>query len=317
MSEGVAGGHTALDPAQAADEPRRPAEWRGLLRELEVRPSKGLGQNFLTDGGVVARIADAAELAAGGTVVEVGPGLGILTAELLRRVGPSGRVVAVEFDRRLAAHLRERRDRGDFVGEGGADAGAALAIVEADVLRRPPETLVPDDAPYKLVANLPYSITSAVLRHFLDSPRRPAALVVMVQREVAERIVARPPAMSILAVAVQFYGTAGIALRVGRGAFVPRPRVDSAVVRVALHARPPLPEDEIPPFFAFVGAGFGQRRKQLLNSLAAGLRAPKPPLLAALAAAGIAPERRAETLTVAEWLALWSRLRSSGPLETR
>ncbi len=275
---------------------------RALLRELEVRPTKGLGQNFLTDRRVVARIADAAGLAAGATAVEVGPGLGVLTGELLDRVGPSGRVVAVEVDRRLAAYVREQ-----FGGH------PALAVVEADVLTRAPETLVPGAGPYSLVANLPYSITSAVLRHFLDSTRRPAQLVVMVQREVAERIVARPPAMSLLAVAVQFYGEAAIALRVGRGAFVPVPRVDSAVVRVAVRERPPLPEAEIPRFFALVAAGFGQRRKQLANSLAAGLALPKERLAPLLAAAGVSPDRRAETLDVAEWLGLYAALRDQLP----
>ncbi|MDP9375066.1 MAG: 16S rRNA (adenine(1518)-N(6)/adenine(1519)-N(6))-dimethyltransferase RsmA [Chloroflexota bacterium] len=294
------------DDPPAAGTPGARAATSAALRELAVRPSKGMGQNFLTDRRIVARIADAAELAPGATVVEVGPGLGVLTAELLARVGPAGRVIAVELDRRLAAHLRD-----DLVPE--HPAGAALEVVEADVLRRPPPALVPGDAPYALVANLPYNITSAILRHFLDSPRRPARLVVMVQREVAERIVARPPAMSILAVAVQFYGAARIGLHVGRGAFLPRPKVDSAVVRVDTRPRPPLPEEEIPPFFTLVGAGFGQRRKQLLNSLAAGLDLPKPALGAALVAAGIAPDRRAETLAVEDWLALYARLRPQLP----
>ena len=292
--DGVAGDEVATDAPTAG--------LRALLRELEERPTTGLGQNFLTDRRLVARVADAAGLVAGATVVEVGPGLGVLTGELLDRVGPSGRVVAVEVDRRLAAYVREQ-----FGGH------PALAVVEADVLARAPEALVPGAGPYSLVANLPYSITSAVLRHFLDSPRRPAQLVVMVQREVAERIVARPPAMSLLAVAVQFYGEAAIALRVGRGAFVPVPRVDSAVVRVAVRERPPLPEAEIPRFFALVGAGFGQRRKQLANSLAAGLALPKERLAPALAAAGVAPDRRAETLDVAEWLGLYAALRDQLP----
>ena len=281
-----------------------------ILRELAVRPSKGLGQNFLTDRRIVERIADAAELAPGATVVEVGPGLGVLSAPLLERVGAAGRVIAVEFDRRLAAYLRDESPLRE-----ATSGRPALQVIEADVLRRPPEGIVPDEPPgsgqppYALVANLPYNITSAVLRHFLDSPRRPARLVVMVQREVAERIVARPPAMSILAVATQFYGPASIVLHVGRGAFVPQPKVDSAVVRIDVHAEPPLPQGEVAPFFALVGAGFGQRRKQLANSLADGLRLPKGAVAATLAGAGIAPERRAETLTVAEWLELHAALR--------
>ena len=277
-----------------------PPTWRAILRELAVRPSKGKGQNFLTDQAIVARIADAAALAPDAVVVEVGPGLGILTAELLARIGAAGRLIAVELDRRLAAYIRE-----EFA------AVPALTVVEGDILRQSPAVLlaaVPDDAPYTLVANLPYNITSAVLRHFLDDPRRPTALTVMVQREVAERIVARPPEMSILAVAVQFYGTASIALRIDPGAFIPRPRVDSAVLRVAIHNRPPLPQAEIPSFFAIVSAGFGQKRKQLGNSLTAGLALDKTVLTAAMNGAGIDPMRRAETLDVADWLALHGAL---------
>lgn len=280
--------------------PSAPPRWGALLRELAVRPSKGKGQNFLTDRGIVARIADAAGLGPGATVVEVGPGLGILTAELLARVGPTGSVIAVELDRRLAAHIRD-----EFA------AAPNLTVVEGDILRQSPSFLLaeqPGDTPYSLVANLPYNITSAVLRHFLDSPRRPQALTVMVQREVAERIIARPPEMSVLAVAIQFYGVPSIALRIAPGAFIPRPQVDSAVLRVALHPAPPLAAEETPRFFAIVSAGFGQRRKQLGNSLAAGLPIEKGALIAALIAAGIDPARRAETLAVADWLTLHAAL---------
>ena len=277
---------------------------RALLRELAVRPSKGKGQNFLSDPALVARIAAAAELAPGDTVVEVGPGLGILTKELVAQVGPVGRVIAVELDRRLTAYLRA--ELGQLPG---------LTIVEADVLRCPPETLladVPAGTLYTVVANLPYSITSAVLRHFLDSPRRPARLVVMVQREVAERIMAQPPDMSLLAVAVQFYGVPAIMMRLAPGAFIPRPKVESAVLRVDVLPTPPLPEEARAPFFALVAAGFSQRRKTVQNSLAARLSLPKEDIGEMLTAAGIAPERRAETLKVEDWLALYARLHADG-----
>jgi len=297
MSETIA----VPNPAEETPlSPETPPRWRALLRELAVRPSKSRGQNFLTDRGIVANIADAAGLTPGLTTVEIGPGLGILTAELLARVGPEGRVIAVELDRRLAAHIRE---------EFGADP--ALTLIEGDVLRQPVATIlagVPEGTPYALVANLPYNITSATLRHFLDDPRRPASLTVMVQREVAERIVARPPEMSILAVAIQFYGTPRIALRIGPGAFIPRPKIDSAVLHIDTPAAPPLPEAAIPGFFAIVAAGFGQKRKQLANSLTAGLPLPKEEIGAALAAAELAPARRAETLSIAEWLALHATL---------
>jgi len=297
MPEMIAGPEPAEETTLPSETPPR---WRALLRELAVRPSKGRGQNFLTDRDIVARIADAARLAPGMTSVEIGPGLGILTAELLARVGSDGRVIAVELDRRLAAHIRE---------EFGANP--ALTLIEGDVLRQPIATIlvgVPEGIPYALVANLPYNITSATLRHFLDDPRRPASMTVMVQREVAERIVARPPEMSILAVAIQFYGTPQIAMRIGPGAFIPRPKIDSAVLHIVTPAAPPLPQAAIPGFFAIVAAGFGQKRKQLANSLTAGLPLSKEESGAALAAAGLAPARRAETLSVAEWLALHAAL---------
>ena len=273
---------------------------RELLRELAIRPTKRKGQNFLTDRAVVGRIADTARLEPGDVVVEVGPGLGVLTDELIARVGPEGRVVAVELDRRLAAYMREEYAE-----------TPALRLVEADVLRQGPDDLlagVPEETPYAVVANLPYSITSAVLRHFLDAPRRPTALTVMVQREVAERIVAQPPDMSVLAVAVQFYGKPTIALRIGPSAFVPRPKVDSAVIRIALQPAPPLPDAAIPGFFAVVAAGFGQKRKQLVNSLAAGLGLSREQTIASLVAAGIAPEQRPEKLVVTDWLRLYEAI---------
>jgi 16S rRNA (adenine1518-N6/adenine1519-N6)-dimethyltransferase len=283
---------------------REGSRLRELLRELEVRPSRGKGQNFLTDRAIVARIADAAQVGPGAVVVEVGPGLGILTHELIARVGAEGRVVAVELDRRLAAYLREE------MGE-----TPTLRLVEADVLRRSPGELLADlpaDTPYIVVANLPYSIAAAALRHFLDDPRRPTAVTVMVQREVAERIVAHPPEMSVLAVAVQFYGEPSIALQIGPGAFVPRPKVDSAVLRIALHPAPPLPDAAIPGFFKVVAAGFGQKRKQLVNSLGAGLSLTREQAIGALVAAGIAQEQRPEKLTVEDWLRLHEALGREG-----
>ena len=286
----------AMTARQAEQPTSEPPRWRALLRELAVRPSRSKGQNFLTDRAIVGRIADAAQLQPGDTVIEIGPGLGILTAELIARVGPTGRVIAVELDRRLAAFVRE-----EFA------ALPTLRLIEGNVLRLSPHELLaelPEAAPYAVVANLPYNITSAVLRHFLDHPRRPTALTVLVQREVAERIVARPPEMSVLAVAVQFYGTPSIALRLAAGAFIPRPKVDSAAIRIALHPTPSLPDAAIPAFFAVVAAGFGQKRKQLVNSLGAGLALPRQAIEAATIAAGVAAERRAETLDVAEWLRL-------------
>lgn len=279
-----------------------PVAWRQLLRDLEVRPSKRMGQNFLTDRAIAERIVAAGGKHTGATIVEVGPGLGILTRALVDAVGPHGEVVAVELDRRLAAHVRDK-----FGSE------RTPRVVEGDILRQSIDELVPGGRTYDVIANLPYNITSATLRYFLSGPRPPRSLVIMVQDEVARRIVAEPPAMSILAVSVQLFGVPEIVFGVDRRAFTPSPRVDSAVLRIAVRAEPLLPLDATTAFFELVHAGFGQRRKQLLNSLAAGTNFSKATLATALARAAIAPTTRAQTLTVAEWLRVYHVLHTEEP----
>jgi 16S rRNA (adenine1518-N6/adenine1519-N6)-dimethyltransferase len=267
----------------------------------EVRTKKSLGQHFLRDNSVPPRIAQAAGMQPTDLVVEVGPGLGVLTAELASRLDPErGRLVAVELDQSLLPLLEERFAAMPFV-----------TFVHADVLDVPPEQLT-GGKPYKLVANLPYYITSAILRHFLDARHKPISLTVMVQREVAERMAARPPEMSLLAVAVQFYGKPKVVFRVPPGAFKPPPKVDSAVVHIDVYEpgeRPAQPASE-ERFFRVVQAGFGQRRKQLANTLSTGLGLPKQAAAGALLAAGIDPARRAETLDLQEWAALERQLAS-------
>jgi 16S rRNA (adenine1518-N6/adenine1519-N6)-dimethyltransferase len=268
-----------------------------------VRTKKWLGQHFLRDNSVPPRIAQAAGIEPGDLVVEVGPGLGVLTAELASRLDPErGRLVAVELDESLLPLLEERFAAMPFV-----------TFVHADVLDLPPEQLT-GGKPYKLVANLPYYITSAILRHFLDARHKPRSLTVMVQREVAERMAARPPEMSLLAVAVQFYGKPKVVFRVPPGAFQPPPKVDSAVVHIEVYGpgeRPVQPTSE-EHFFRVVQAGFGQRRKQLANTLSAGLELPKQAVSEALLAAGVEPSRRAETLDLREWAALERQLAGEG-----
>jgi 16S rRNA (adenine1518-N6/adenine1519-N6)-dimethyltransferase len=264
-----------------------------------VRTKKWLGQHFLGDNSVPPRIAKAAAIQPSDLVVEVGPGLGVLTAELADHLDPkSGRLVAVEVDDSLLPLLEER-----FAGM------PFLSLVHADVLDLQPEQLT-DGRPYKVVANLPYYITSAILRHFLDARHKPTSLTVMVQREVAERMAARPPEMSLLAVAVQFYGRPKVVFRVPPGAFRPPPKVESAVVHIEVYEpgeRPVQPTSE-ESFFRVVHAGFGQRRKQLVNTLSTGLDLPKQGVTDALRAAGIEPTRRAETLDLPEWAALEKQL---------
>ncbi len=261
---------------------------RTLLRQFDIRPKKSLGQNFLVDDRAAARIVEAADLSPDETVLEVGPGLGALTRHL---AATAAQVIAVELDQRLLPVLRHALSGCDNVQLIHGD------ILELDLARLSP-------SPDKVVANLPYYITSAVLRHLLEAPVKPRLMVLTVQKEVAARMAAGPGDMSLLAVGVQFYGQPQIVARLGPGAFYPRPGVSSAVVRIDLSARPDLGIEDVERFFAVVRAGFGQRRKQLRNALAAGLPLSKKEVSAALEAAGIDPRRRAETLSLEEWAAL-------------
>lgn len=272
---------------------------RALLKRYGLAPRKALGQNFLSDPALLARIAAGAESGAEDTVLEIGAGLGALTQELARR---AGQVIAVETDPHLVAVLR------DTMG-----VYPNVRLVHGDILALDIPTLLglePTPAPplwgvrlehYHVVANLPYYITAAVLRHLLEAPLRPARLVVTVQREVAERLVAAPGEMSLLSVSAQFYGAPRILFRIKPGAFFPPPQVESAVVRLDTYADPPVPVRDVSWFFTVVRAGFAQKRKQLRNTLAASLALPAPQVEAALRAAGLDPTRRAETLTLAEW----------------
>lgn len=255
----------------------------------DFHPKKSLGQNFLVDGVHLARIVDAADLTPTDRVLEIGPGQGVLTQALAAH---AARVVAVELDDRLIEPLRTR-----FAG------APHVAIVHGDILALDPAALMAqEDAPpvYKVVANLPYYITSAVLRHLLEASPAPSLAVVLVQLEVAQRICAAPGDLSLLAMSVQYYARPRLVSRVPAGAFRPAPKVDSAILRLDLLAEP-VARTPAAAFFTVVRAGFGQRRKQLANSLAAGLALNKEAVTAALLAAGIAPTRRAETLTLAEW----------------
>ncbi len=269
---------------------------RRLLAGLEHRASKGLGQHFLIDAGVLAKICRAACLSAGDTVIEVGPGLGVLTREL---VSGAGRVIAVELDRRLAEAL-----------PGTLGNVPNLCVVHGDILKMDVASLLAEggqSAPrsYKVVANLPYYITSAILRFFLEAVPPPEVMVVMVQREVAKTITAKPGRMSLLALSVQVYGRPQIVSRVPAGCFHPVPAVDSAVLKVCPHEAPLITPGERESFFRLARAGFCAARKQLPNSLAQGLGMDKAAARNLLAEAGIDPRRRAETLSVEEWLKLW------------
>ncbi len=260
---------------------------RTILKRYNLRPSKGLGQNFLANQVILEKIVAAAELAPADVVLEIGAGLGTLTERL---ACAAGRVVAVELDERLIPVLQDTLS--DFEN---------ITLIQGDILALDPAELVAPAAQYQVVANLPYYITSAVLRHLLEASLRPLRLVVTVQREVAERIVARPGEMSLLAVSVQFYGDAQILFRIRPGSFFPAPEVESAVVRVDMHDAPPAAVEDVDAFFRVVKAGFAQRRKQLRNTLAASLHLPPEEVTAKLQEADVDPKRRAETLSLEEW----------------
>jgi 16S rRNA (adenine1518-N6/adenine1519-N6)-dimethyltransferase len=302
-----------------------PNRVRAALRSLQLRPTREMGQNFLVDAEALATIVAAAELTRDDTVVEVGPGLGVLTWELLAQ---AGRVVAVELDKRLAERLGH-----EFAGD------ARLAIVQGDILRLPPGQLLEDQRPktkdqvadvltedwssvlgpsslvassYKLVANLPYAITSALLRHFLEAQAKPDLIVVLVQWEVAQRITAGPGDLSVLAHSVQIYAEPEIVARVPAAGFVPAPAVDSAVLRLRVRPHPAVDVD-VDALMRVIKAGFLQARKKLSNALPAGLASMGQPvekegLVAALVAAGVDPGRRAETVTLEEWVRIFHAL---------
>ena len=263
------------------------------LRSLGLMPRKGLGQHYLTDPNILAGIVAAAELPPEAVVIEVGPGPGTLTAGLAQA---AGRLVAVELDDRLAAMLNDLY----------ADAGH-VHIVPGDALTLSPGQLLSSTgglAPYFVVANLPYYIASPLLRHFLEADPAPERMVVTVQLDVAQRIVARPPQMSILAVAVQAYARPQIVRRLPPGAFTPPPKVHSAVLRLDRLPQPLVFPDQRERFFAVVRAGFGQKRKTLRNSLSSGLHLTPRETETALLAAGVAPRQRAQELDLQQWLAV-------------
>ena len=277
---------------------RRPSSPAALLRQLGLRPRRGLSQSFLTDTGVTRQIASAAALTHDDDVLEIGPGLGILTQELARR---ARHVVAFELDRELAAVLP-----GMLPANVRIVLGDALTLDPADYLT----------GPYKLVANLPYQITSPFLFKYLSLQPAPTVLVVMIQREVAERIAARAGDLSYLAVAVQSAARPRIVRLVPPGAFHPRPKVESAVVKLEPLEKPLVPPEERVELLELVRAGFGQPRKQLINSLEQGFSQARGParsraeVRALLDRAGIAPERRPQELRLEEWRTLFEAYRA-------
>jgi len=253
-------------------------------------PVKSLGQHWLYDGPTLETIADYADLRSTDTVLEIGPGLGTLTEVLLRR---SARVIAIELDDRLASKLKDNI------------ADPALQVMTADILKFDLSTV---PRPYKLVANIPYYLTSKLTRLLSETEYPPSVAVLLVQKEVAERIAAAPGAMSLLSVATQFFWKVETGIIVPARLFTPPPKVDSQVVILSRRPAPLFEIDDERSFFRVVRIGFSQRRKTLLNNLASGLHLPKERALAICQEAGIDPARRPQTLQMDEWQRLYHHI---------
>lgn len=266
--------------------PIPPLDAAAVLKRYGLRPDKKLGQNFLQDSSALEKIANAAEIQADDCVLEIGPGLGSLTRHL---AGSARSVAAVELDPDLIPPLKAV-----------LTPYANVRIVHGDILELSIAGLV-DQPGYIAAANIPYNITSAIIRHLLESEPKPRRIVLTIQKEVAERICAKPGDMSLLALSVQVYGSPRIVSKIPSGAFYPAPNVDSAILRVDIYDAPLIPKEQLPVFFKLIKAGFAQKRKTLRNSLSAGLHIKPAAAESLLKSAQVDPMRRAETLSIEEW----------------
>lgn len=249
-------------------------------------PKKSLGQHWLKDRDVLANIAEEAHITAEDTVLEIGPGLGTLTSELLRR---AKNVVAVELDGELASKLPKQ-----FPGK-------ALEVVNQDILSFDLRTLPKN---YVVVANVPYYITSKIVKALTTATNKPRTIVLLIQKEVAVRMAAEPGEMSILAVSAQMYAHVRLGEVVPAHLFTPPPKVDSQVVILQMRDEPFVEPEHEKAFFRMVKAGFIAKRKKLRSSLASGLHISKPEAEALVTKHGISPDSRAEDLTLQNWLDL-------------
>ncbi|MFA6194853.1 MAG: 16S rRNA (adenine(1518)-N(6)/adenine(1519)-N(6))-dimethyltransferase RsmA [Patescibacteria group bacterium] len=275
------------------------AKTREICHIFEIKPARSKGQNFLINEKIYDDIIKAADLKPDDIVLEVGPGLGFLTAKLAAKVK---QVVAVELDNKLAEYLQTGIDSQGIEN---------VAIINENILDFNLEAYFKKlDLPlkYKIVANLPYNITSIFLRRFLTSEHKPEALILMLQKEVAERIAAAPPEMSVLALSVQYYAAPKIIREVKAGNFWPEPKVDSAVIRIDLKPQP-FDTKADKDFFRIVKIGFSSKRKMLKNNLAAGLRVEPKAIEDTLIKAGIKNAARAEDLFLEDWQKLFAALK--------
>lgn len=257
-----------------------------VLRAFNVKVTKEIGQHFLIDERVLEKIIETADIGKKDLILEIGPGLGILTKELCRQ---AGEVIAVELDEAMIPVVKTSCLKDNN-----------LKIVQKNALEFETDTL----GEYKVVSNLPYYITSPLIRKMLESNNQPREMVLLVQKEVAERICAKPSRMSILAISVQFYGDPSLVAVVKKEAFYPTPKIDSAILKIRVYNRP-LFEVDKKIFFRLVKAGFGEKRKQLINSFSGGLSLSKEETLKIFNQAELNPEYRAESLSMTDWYKLY------------
>ena len=262
-----------------------PLDVIAILHKFGISPNKGLGQNFLVDEKILQTIVAEAGITRHDIVLEIGPGLGNLTRNL---AVSAGKVVAVELDRKLFPAL-----------ESTLKPFGNIQLIQGDFLEINISDLIQEDG-FLVVANIPYYITSAVIRHLLEGRTKPRRIVLTVQKEIAERI-CDTKKLSLLAVSIQVYGTPSIRMEIPAHAFYPAPNVDSAVVQIEVFPSPAIKNENLEAFFKLARAGFGQKRKTLRNSLSSGLHIPPAEFESILTFTGIDPQRRAETLQISEW----------------
>lgn len=266
-----------------------PLNARSILRSYGIAPKKKMGQNFIVRRSALDQVMHAAQVDSQERVIEIGSGVGALTIELAKR---ASFIHAIEMDGQLIPILRDM-----LVGYENVN------IIQADFLRLDLEDLLAQPS-YCVVANIPYQITSAVIRKIVGAPFPAERVVLTIQREVAERVIAAPGDLSLLAISVQIFGEPSIHSHIAPEAFYPQPKVDSSVLHIDMFSEPRVPLMEVDHFFRIAKAGFSQKRKKLRNALAAGLQIPASEVEAIMEGIGLSPALRAQALSVDQWLDL-------------